>query len=112
MNILFTMRHRLNKLPKAEKKLAEWILKNPENVTQMSVKALSEFSQTSPATVVRLCYSLGLKGFTDLKMQLSADSSTIREQLYTDIVPDEEIDRIKRKLVLKVTDAIEKIARN
>lgn len=108
MNILFTIRHQLNKLSKAEKKLAEWILNDPERVIHMSAKALSQASQTSPATVIRLCYSLGLEGFTDLKLQLSADQSAIKEQLYTDIVPGEGVTTIKRKLMLKVTDAIEK----
>ncbi|MDN6292753.1 MAG: MurR/RpiR family transcriptional regulator, partial [Tetragenococcus halophilus] len=99
MNILFTMQHHLNKLSKAERKLAEWILEQPEKVIYMSAKALSQASNTSPATVVRLCYSLGLEGFTDLKLKLSANQTTIEEDLYTDIVPNEDIDTIKQKLL-------------
>ncbi|GEQ38661.1 MurR/RpiR family transcriptional regulator [Tetragenococcus koreensis] len=108
MNILFTIQHQLNKLPKAEKKLAEWILQQPEEVIRMSAKTLSQASNTSPATVVRLCYSLGLEGFTDLKLKLSANQPAIKEDLYTDIVPGEGISTIKQKLLLKMTDGLEK----
>lgn len=108
MNILFTMQHHLNKLSKAERKLAEWILAQPEKVIYMSAKALSQASNTSPATVVRLCYSLGLEGFTDLKLKLSANQSTIEENLYTDIVPNEDVGTIKQKLLLKMSDGLEK----
>lgn len=108
MNILFTIQHQLSKLSKAEKKLAEWILAHSEEVIHMSAKSLSEAADISPATVVRLCYSLGLEGFTDLKLRLSANLPEIKEGLYSDIVPEESIENIKRKIKLKVTDAIEK----
>lgn len=105
---MFTIQHQLDKLPKAEKKLAEWILQQPEKVIRMSAKALSQASNTSPATVVRLCYSLGLEGFTDLKLKLSANQSAIKGNLYTDIIPGEGIHTIKQKLLLKMTDGLEK----
>lgn len=108
MNVLFTIQERLNQLSKAEKKLAEWILTHSEEVIHMSVKTLSEVSETSPATVVRLCYSLGLEGFTDLKLRLSANLPEIKSNLYSDIAPDESISKIKQKIELKVTDAIAK----
>ena len=108
MNILFTIQHQMGKLPRAEQKLAKWILEHSEDVIHMSAKTLSQASETSPATVVRFCYSLGLEGFTDLKLRLSANLPEIKENLYSDIDPDEEVSTIKRKLMLKVTDAIEK----
>ncbi len=108
MNILFSIQHKIGKLPKAEQKLAKWILNHSEEVIHMSAKALSEASATSPATVVRFCYSMGLEGFTDLKLRLSANLPEIKEDLYSDIDPDEEVAILKRKLMLKVTDAIEK----
>lgn len=110
MNIFFTIQHKMKKLPKAEQKLAAWILDHSEEVIHMSAKALAEAVHTSPATVVRLCYSLGIEGFTDLKLRLSANLPEIKGDLYSDIAPDENVATIKRKLMLKVTDAIEKNA--
>ncbi len=107
MHILFIMKQKLSSLTKAERKLAEWILSHSAEVIHMSTQALSEASQTSPATVIRLCYSLGLSGFTDLKLKLSANLPAIKEDLYSDIVKEEPIDQIKKKIQLKITSAIE-----
>lgn len=110
MNLLFTIQRQLDQLSKAEKKLAQWILEHSEEVIQMNVKTLSEASETSPATVTRLSYSLGLDGFTDLKLKLSANLPEIQADLYSDIVENESIENIKQKIKLKVTDVISKNA--
>ncbi|MCD5002300.1 MurR/RpiR family transcriptional regulator [Enterococcus saccharolyticus] len=108
MNILFTIQNQLDSLSKAEKKLAQWILEHSAEVIHMSAKTLSEAAEISPATVVRFCYSLGLEGFPDLKLKLSANLPQIQEGLYSDIVPDESITTIKQKIKFKVIDGIEK----
>lgn len=104
-NILFIIQERLGSLSNAEKKLAEWILANSAEVIHMNVTTLSKKAKSSPATVVRLCYSLGLEGFTDLKLQLSTNLPQIAEELHTDIVKDEEISQIKKKLHFKVSNS-------
>jgi DNA-binding MurR/RpiR family transcriptional regulator len=108
MNILFSIQNQLDELSKTEKKLAEWILAHSSEVIHMSAKALSAAAGASPSTVVRLCYSLGLEGFPDLKLKLSASLPQINQELYSDIAPDEDIETIKRKIKLRVVDGIEK----
>ncbi len=108
MNILFSIQNQLDELSKTEKKLAEWILAHASEVIHMSAKALSKAAGASPSTVVRLCYSLGLEGFPDLKLKLSASLPQINQELYSDIAPDEDIETIKRKIKLRVVDGIEK----
>lgn len=108
MNILFSIQNQLDELSKTEKKLAEWILAHASEVIHMSAKALSAAAGASPSTVVRLCYSLGLEGFPDLKLKLSASLPQINQELYSDIAPDEDIETIKRKIKLRVVDGIEK----
>lgn len=108
MNILFTIQNQLETLSKTEKKLAEWILGHSSEVIHMSAKALSEAAGASPSTVVRLCYSLGLDGFPDLKLKLSATLPQINKELYSDITPDENVETIKHKIKLRVIDGIEK----
>ena len=108
MNILFSIQNQLDELSKTEKKLAEWILAHASEVIHMSAKALSKAAGASPSTVVRLCYSLGLDGFPDLKLKLSASLPQISQELYSDIAPDENVETIKRKIKLRVIDGIEK----
>lgn len=104
-NILFLIQEELVNLPKAEKKLAEWILANSTKVIHMNVTTLAKAASSSPATIVRLCYSLGLEGFTDLKLNISKILPEIEEKLHTDIVKNEEILQIKKKLNYKIASS-------
>lgn len=57
----------------SEKKLAEYILNRGEKILQMSARDLAKDTYTSPATIVRLCQKLGLKGYSDFKIKYSAE---------------------------------------
>ncbi|TKH04644.1 MurR/RpiR family transcriptional regulator [Peribacillus simplex] len=94
LSIIQTM---LSKLPQSEQKLAEYILKNPHEVVNSTVQELSTSAQTSGAAVIRLCKSLGIKGFQDLKMRIAGDLMKTVEQGYRDIEPSESLYRIVEK---------------
>lgn len=105
-NILFRIKEQIDTLPKSEQKIAQKVLENPQAVIQMNATELAETAESSPAAIIRFCHSMKLKGFTELKLRLSADSQQIEEDLYTEILPDEEIDLIKKKLVLNTTHVL------
>lgn len=106
-NIIYIMKEKLNTLSNSEKKLANWIIEYPEQVIKMTVTDLSKEASSSPATIVRLCHSLGLEGFTDLKLQLSKNLPQIRENLHTDIIKDEDVHQIKKKLKFNLNNSFE-----
>lgn len=60
------------RLTNAEKKIADVVLRAPEAVVNMTVQELAHCSGTVPSAVIRFCKSIGAKGFTDLKIRLSA----------------------------------------
>lgn len=99
-NILFVIQEKLASLPKSEQKIGEAILKDPQKIIQMNATQLGKSANSSPAAIIRFCHSIGLKGFTELKLQLSAESKMIEEKLYTEILPDEEFEQMKKKLLL------------
>ncbi|MET3196044.1 MurR/RpiR family transcriptional regulator [Bacillus sp. OAE603] len=94
LSIIQTM---MNKLPQSEQKLAEYILQNPHEVVNSTVSELSTSAKTSGAAVVRLCKSLGIKGFQDLKMRIAGDLMKTVEQGYRDIEPSESLYRVVEK---------------
>ncbi len=106
-NIILTIQEKKESLPKAEKKLAEWILQHLSEVIHLSVKELSLLAVSSPATIVRFCRSLGLEGFIDLKLSISTNLPQIEEELYTEIIENEKVSQIKKKLSLKVAHVLE-----
>ena len=59
----------------AEKKIADYILENKEDVIEMTVAELARESKTSDATVSRFCKKCDLKGFHHLKISLAKELS-------------------------------------
>ncbi|MGY3749953.1 MurR/RpiR family transcriptional regulator [Vagococcus acidifermentans] len=86
-------------LPKSERKIARFLLENPEAVIQMTASELAKSSETSPASVIRFCRSVGIPSFTELKLQLSAERTLPETPAYSDISPDESVSEIKSKLL-------------
>nr|WP_106779581.1 MurR/RpiR family transcriptional regulator [Lysinibacillus timonensis] len=71
-NGLDRIRHGISMLKPAEKRVSEYILKNPEEILQMPIAHLSEKTNTSEATIIRMCRSLKFKGYRDLKLSVAA----------------------------------------
>ncbi|MCD7034799.1 MurR/RpiR family transcriptional regulator [Metabacillus sp. GX 13764] len=86
------------RLPQSEKKIAEFILGNPQEFVNSTVSQLSSAAETSDAAVIRLCKSLGLKGYQDLKIRVAGDLAKTEQQGYRDIEPNETIYSIVEKM--------------
>ena len=57
----------------AERKVADFILANPEKAVSYNVSELANQSNVSDATVIRLCKHIGFEGYYQLKLFLSRD---------------------------------------
>lgn len=75
-NTLIQLREILETLPSTEKEIAQFILKHPEKILDMSSRDIAKITYTSASSVVRLCHSLGLNGFKELKHVLVRDLAT------------------------------------
>lgn len=69
-NILATTRFLLPSLTSAEKRVAEFLLASPQEVTHLSLQKLSKRCECGEATVVRFCKSVGVSGYAELKQLL------------------------------------------
>ncbi|QRG70476.1 MurR/RpiR family transcriptional regulator [Brevibacillus choshinensis] len=63
----------LDELKPSERKVAQFILKQPEDVVKLSVQKLAELSGVSEATIIRLARSLNMKGYQELKLRIAGD---------------------------------------
>ena len=70
-NILEQIRTSYYQLTTAERKVADYVLSQREQVQFMSITQLADESDTAEATVSRFCRSLGLKGFNAFKIELA-----------------------------------------
>ena len=87
----------LNQLPASERKIAQFILEYPYEAVNCTVSDLATKTQSSGAAVIRLCKSLGVKGFQDLKVRIIGDLGKPKEQGYRDIERGERPEDIVHK---------------
>lgn len=71
VGIIMKMNAMYEYLAKSEKKVASYIIANPEKVIRLSVTELADNCGASEATVVRTCRKLGMTGYQDLKVCLA-----------------------------------------
>jgi len=88
----------LPSLPPSEKKIASYIIENPQEAISLTANELGKRSATSGAAVIRLCKSLNLKGFQDLKLRIAGDLQKTDERGFSDIEPNESIVSVIEKM--------------
>lgn len=85
---------------KNEKKLAEYLLENSENIKEANTYNLAEKCEVGQATVVRFAKKLGFKGFPELKLSLVSELFNKKQEKKVDIISDE----------IKIDDSTENLA--
>jgi DNA-binding MurR/RpiR family transcriptional regulator len=98
-NILGRINSMTDELPKSERMIAEVILSEPEEIVHMTASELGKRSQTSAATVIRLCKRVGIPSFTQLKVLVSREVTKDHPSGYSDITPNEPVEDIMDKLL-------------
>ncbi|HEX7065230.1 MAG TPA: MurR/RpiR family transcriptional regulator [Bacillales bacterium] len=80
----------LNYLKPSERKVADYILENPDKVVNYSVQKLAELANVSEATIVRFSRTLKCKGFQELKLRIAYDlnNSGDSKDSYEEIAAD------------------------
>lgn len=62
-------------LSKSEKKVAQLILSNPDEIENLSINEISTMAGVGESTVVRFSRKIGLSGFQDLKLSSKVPSN-------------------------------------
>lgn len=73
-SILTKMKQAIDSFTVSEQKIAKYILSNLNEAANLSIVEMAKKSETSEASVVRFCKTLGLKGYQDLKIALSINT--------------------------------------
>lgn len=97
----------LPSLTPAERRVAETVLRDPLEVIHLSVSELATQAGTSAATVVRLCTTIGLRGYQELKITLATQSIPREKRVLAEIDVDDDAASITRKVLTTTAAAIE-----
>ena len=98
---LIHIREQRDALTPANRRIAEYILKNPERIVRMSIRELAKESHASDAAVMRFCKAVGIKGYRDLIVGLSTALGAKEESTagqFSDIKPGDTPPSIIRNI--------------
>lgn len=94
-------------LAPAERKLAEFILKNFEKVIYLSVTQLAEESGVGESTVIRFCQNAGFRGYQELKLVLARDLVEPSEDLSEGITSEDSLEVMVKKVGVANSKALD-----
>ena len=94
-------------LPPAERKVADFILANPDDAAHMVINEIAHHAGVSVPSVTRLARKLGYSGFMDFRVSLASGSSAVKKEGGAPISPDDTDSELIRKLMIGHMNAIE-----
>lgn len=115
-DVMQELRAAVPALRPSERRVAELVLQDPARVVSLSITDLAELCDTSVASVVRFCRSMGYTGYAEFRRELA--SSVGREQVSlgrfgvsdSDIAADDDASAVIAKIAFHEARAIEATA--
>ena len=89
MGIIIKLNAMKNQLTSIEKKIAEYILEDPERIKNLTTYEIAQNCDTSQASIVRFSKKLGFSGFPDFKLSLSQDIGNRKAESHVNIMHEE-----------------------
>lgn len=81
-----------------EKKVADYILKQPRKMIHMTISQVADDLQLAEATVFRFCQRVGYRGFQALKIALASELVSPLEQIHETIEEDDDEKTVVEKI--------------
>ena len=89
--MLDRIRSHLERLPAAERKVADWLLRQPHEFVHAAVAAIARGAGVSQPTVIRFARSVGCSGLQELKLKLAASLVAGVPHGQADVAPDDSL---------------------
>ncbi|MBS5063224.1 MAG: MurR/RpiR family transcriptional regulator [Hungatella hathewayi] len=89
MNVPNRIAEKYSKMTKAEKRIADYFMKQSGNLQLVSITELAEQCKVADSTIFRFCKMLGYKGYNDFKLALAKEQGSA---MGASARPDDELD--------------------
>lgn len=113
MTLLDIITYSLPRLAENQRKIAQFILENPENVLNLSSQQLAEILDVSQSAIVKFSQKVGVKGYPALKLALSEiigrqqlKEGASHSALHNRIAPDDNLMVVAQKLAMEKNHSI------
>lgn len=107
INALTRIRSSYPSLAASEKRVANWVMKEPEKVLHLSMAQVARECGVSDTTVLRFCRNAGFQGYTDLKLSIARDIVSPTQVVHDDIAEGDAPATIARKVFLSNIQALQ-----
>lgn len=108
--ILDTLGSLRDSLTPSARRIADYVLAQPQRVTELSIAELSQQAKVGEASIIRFCRVINFKGFQDLKMKLAIEVATPNDvekhMLDTELTADDNAEHIGRKLQQTINNVL------
>ncbi|SHJ29964.1 MurR/RpiR family transcriptional regulator [Propionispora hippei] len=101
-----------HELFEAEKRVADYILAQPEQVIDMTVSELAELSAASNATIIRFCKKCGCQGFQHLKIRIARESAVVQEKQPSGTIHMDDLEQSLHNIVVNKCEEIKQTLYN
>ncbi|WP_099159270.1 MurR/RpiR family transcriptional regulator [Virgibacillus ndiopensis] len=95
---LASIRSNYGKFSTKEKKIADYILHNPQNIIHHTINQVSDDLGVAESTVFRFCQRIGFKGYQALKISLAAEIVTPMKDIHEKINEGDSIGTVSEKV--------------
>lgn len=106
-NIFAEIRTRYNILSPTQKKIADYILSNRENVIMLSISDLAQKCNTSETTIMRFLRKLGYDSYQVFRVKVAQEvSGNSTRAIYEEIKSSDNVDDIIKKVIMSTVTSI------
>lgn len=101
------IRAQYDSLSTAERRVADYILQSSDSVLSLTARELGSRAETSEATVVRFCQSLGYKGLPELRTDLMKELFAAKREDYQGVTTNDSASELLHKVVYSSIEALQ-----
>lgn len=98
MNGTARIRGAYSTLSKKEQRIADYILKQPEQIIHHTINQVADDLDVAESTVFRFCQRVGFKGYQALKIALASDVVAPLQDIHEDIAETDSVLEIAEKI--------------
>lgn len=110
-SVMLVLRESMPNLSGTEQEIAEYLLRNPREIVDLSIHELARRTFSSSSSIVRLCHRLGFAGFKEFRKAMTMELA-VREQSQKEGAKelsrsdslDEIIEKITYKNIMSLED--------
>lgn len=93
-------------LGSAERKVADWIVKKPGDVVELSIVELAAKTGASEATIARFSRRLGYAGFREMKISVARDTAAESKVIHENVAKSDSCREIYEKVVSGIEETL------